>query len=197
MHTSASINQKGGEKEPVCSTKNTAEKIVFALTEESRKQYLPLFSSIGFSALDYDWIDISPMDASAWEQALFQIKPTVLVTCWGTPAIPEGFARSPHMPLRYVCHLAGGVKSIVPRHLIERGVLVSNWGTSISYAVAEHTILLVLGALRNLPAWNSCLDQWPKNITPFACLTLNTRSLRGRRVGLHGFGAIARELVAM
>ncbi len=186
-----------GKKKSASSVKAGAEKILFALTAESKKQYLPLFSSIGFKALDYDWIDISSIDAPAWEKALFQIKPTVLVTCWGTPAIPESFARSPDLSLRYICHLAGGVKPMIPRHLIERGVLVSNWGTSISYAVAEHAILLVLAALRNLPTWNSFLDQWPDKITPFACSVLHTRSLRGRRVGLHGFGAIARELVAM
>ena len=86
---------------------------------------------------------------------------------------------------------------MIPRDLIERGVLVSNWGTSISHTIAEHAILLMLGALRNLPMWRPFLKEWPSTARNPPRKTLKTQSLRGKRVGLHGFGAVARELARL
>jgi phosphoglycerate dehydrogenase-like enzyme len=188
----ASPIEKTAVRAPACT-----QRIVFALTEESKSHYLPLFAEAGFPIAGYDWIDISSRDKTAWEKSLVEINPTLLVTGWGTPAMPESYAQSSCLGLRYVCHLAGSVKPMVPRSLLKRGVLVSNWGTTISHTVAEHAMLLVLGALRNLPAWKDYLDHWKDRVTPFAVYMLQTRSLRGRRVGIHGFGAVARELVEM
>jgi phosphoglycerate dehydrogenase-like enzyme len=173
------------------------ERIAYALAPESRDYYLPLFHSANFDIPRPSWIDTTREDHDGWEKTLFDLDPTILVTGWGTPAIPDRFARSADLSLRYVCHLAGTVKPLVPRHLIERGVLVSNWGASISYIVAEHALLLVLGALRNLRGWDSFFRKWPSTMTPFTGVMLKTKSLRGQRVGLHGFGAIAHELVQM
>ena len=41
------------------------------------------------------------------------------------------------------------------------------------------------------------MRRWPQRDEPHAYLPLETRTLRGKRVGLHGFGSIARELVGM
>jgi phosphoglycerate dehydrogenase-like enzyme len=195
MHTHVGSDAREDIASPHAT--GSATQIAFALAKDSRLHYRPLFDSLGFPAGGNEWIDISGMDEPEWEKTLYEVNPSVLVTCWGTPAIPENYARDPKTSLRYVCHLAGGLRPIIPRCLIERGVSVSNWGTSISHSVAEHAILLVLALLRNLPAWNSYFDHWPGQITPFTASILNTRSLRGKRVGLHGFGAIACELVAM
>lgn len=195
MHTHVGTDAGEVASSPIPIGQTTP--IAFALAEDSKLHYMPLFDSVGFPAREHEWIDFSTMDEPEWEKTLYELNPAVLVTCWGTPAIPEHYARDPRTSLRYVCHLAGGLRPIIPRCLIERGVRVSNWGTSISHSVAEHAMLLVLGLLRNLPAWNSYIDQWPEQITPFAASILNTRSLRGKRVGLHGFGAIACELVEM
>lgn len=89
------------------------------------------------------------------------MKPAVLVTGWGTPKLPDSHAALDALSLRHVCRLAGGVKPLVPRRLIERGVLVSNWGESISYTIAEHAVLLVLGLLRNLPAIGAASNSPP------------------------------------
>lgn len=120
----------------------------------------------------------------------------MLVTGWGTPALPDRFVELDDLPLRYVCHLAGSVRAVTPPRLIERGVLVSNWGAAISHTVAEHAVLLILGALRNLPGWQAHLRRPPPERFTYGS-ELRTLSLRGRRVGLHGFGAIARELAVM
>lgn len=138
------------------------------------------------------WVDVSNIGADQWERLLFEVRPAILITGWGTPDIPERFARWSELPLRYICNVTGGIKSFVPRCLLERGILVSNWGTTISHTIAEHAMLLTLGALRNLPLWNGFMDM-PADRTS----TLRTQSLRGKRIGLHGFGGIARELVGL
>jgi phosphoglycerate dehydrogenase-like enzyme len=184
------------EVEAKSSPATARERIVFALAPESRSYYSRFLASAQFDA-EVEWLDISDLDARGWEKALFSISPTVLVTGWGTPSLTGPFARFPELPLRYVCHLAGSVKNVVPRHMIEKGLLVSNWGTVISHTVAEHAMLLVLGTLRTIKAWDPFLQRWPENDTPFVSMALKTRTLRGKRVGLHGFGAIARELAQM
>jgi len=171
------------------------ERVVFALAPESREQFFPLFHPDEFPAMDCHWLDSSSMKGSEWEKVLSKLQPTVLITGWGTPAIPESFAHAEDISLRYLCHLKGTVRNLVPRCLIERGVWVSNWGPSISYTVAEHALLLVLASLRNLPAWADVMDKWPGRPYPAPKRFVRTNSLRGQRVGLHGFGSIARELV--
>lgn len=118
----------------------------------------------------------------------------VLVSCWATPPLPEDLPVGGPGQLRYVCHLAGSVKSLVPRVLIERGLKVTNWGGSISRTVSECALLLILSALRRSSYWTMAMHlegRWKDKYK------VVTESLFGRTVGFHGFGAIARELVAL
>ena len=113
----------------------------------------------------------------------------MLVTCWKTPPLP------PTLPanLRYVCHLAGSIKHLVTREHIERGLLVSNWGGSISRIVAEWALFHILSCLRRATHWTLAMHKagaWKDGGS-------ETASLFGRRVGLHGFGLVARELVRL
>ncbi len=131
---------------------------------------------------------------TGWRERLDELAPSILVSAWRTPPIPSDWVQAPECPLRYVCHLAGSVRRLVPRAFLERGGVVTNWGTRAAAAVAEHALLLALGALRNSPGWSAFMRQPPETR---AAKQLATRSLFDRRVGLHGFGAIARELVAL
>jgi len=95
--------------------------------------------------------------------------------------------------LKYVCHLAGTVRKLVPRDLIANGVVVTNWGKCISKNVAECTLMLMLMALRRASYWSVAMHRdggWKDQQT-------YTESLIGRRVGIHGFGAISQALVPM
>jgi len=118
----------------------------------------------------------------------------VLVSCWATPPLPEDLPVGGSGQLRYVCHLAGSVKSLVPRSLIERGLKVTNWGGSVSRTVSECALLLILASLRRASAWTIAMHQNGAWKDKYAVVT---ESLFGRTVGLHGFGAIARELVPL
>jgi phosphoglycerate dehydrogenase-like enzyme len=174
-----------------------ADSVLFALAPPTKNYFADFFNPALFPSVPLRWLDPSGVTPRQWRDALFDLKPSVLVTGWGTPALPESYASSKDLSLRYVCHLAGGVKSIIPRRILERGLLVSNWGQAISHTIAEHAVLLVLGLLRNVPEWSGFMDNWQQSSHTFPTRTLSTRSLLGKRVGIHGFGAIARDIVQM
>jgi phosphoglycerate dehydrogenase-like enzyme len=115
--------------------------------------------------------------------------PEVILACWATPPLPTEVPPR----LRYVCYLAGSVRRLVTRAQLERGLLVTNWGNSISRIVAECALFHTISCLRQATRFSLLLhrdggwrDDWEK-----AC------SLFQRRVGLHGFGPVARALLAL
>src|SRR5690606_10686647 len=58
-------------------------------------------------------------------------------------------------------------------------------------SVAEQALLLTLGALRSAPRWRDAIAR------TIPLDALRTKPLRGRRVGLHGFGRIAVRLARL
>lgn len=134
------------------------------------------------------------LGAGDWLSTLREARPRVLVTGWGTPSLPESWLAAPECTLRYVCHVTGSVRRLVPRSFIVNGGVVSNWGALVSPQVAEHALLLALAALRNQPAWRPFILD---SASGRRSHELNTRSLFGRHVGLHGFGSVARALLAL
>ena len=165
------------------------------LSPNERRTFLQSIAA-EFERLQADivWLDATSLSETSWPERLAHHAPEILLTAWTTPPLPAAWLRAPECPLRYVCHLPGSVRRLVPRFFLERGGIVTNWGTLAAAAVAEHALLLGLAALRNLPAWRPYLLQAPAQRSTDA---LATRSLFRRRVGLHGFGAIARELVPL
>lgn len=117
----------------------------------------------------------------------------ILISAWQAPPLNGALTLADLKSLRYVCYLAGSVRKLVPRELMNRGVVVTNWGNSIAATVAECTLMLTLMALRRASHWAIVMHReaaW-KNAAP------DTQSLLGRRVGIHGFGAISQSLVPM
>lgn len=171
------------------------EHVVFVLSPEERDLFFPNEPWMGQVGTRVSWVNAEKWPASVWKKTLHDLRPTVLVTAWSCPSLPRDWGLDEECSLRYVCSITGSVKPRVPREMIERGMLVTNWGSQISDAVAEHAMLMVLALLRGLPAWPEVMTQ--------ACTTfemmpkLRSRSLRGKRVGLHGFGAVARGLVSL
>lgn len=129
-----------------------------------------------------------------WVRQLELWRPEILITGWSTPPLPESWLARADCPLRYVCHVVGSVRQLVPRSFIERGGVVTNWGERISGQVAEHGLLLALAALRNQAAWAPFIARpaATRQITE-----LRTHTLFGLRVGLHGFGSVARALLPL
>jgi phosphoglycerate dehydrogenase-like enzyme len=134
-----------------------------------------------------------PVAPADWQRILREEPASILVSAWQTPPLPPELPVGDNGSLRYVCHLAGTVRKLIPRDLIARGLLVTNWGDSISATVAECALMLTLMALRRASYWAVAMHRegaW-KDSKTFA------QSLIGRRVGLHGLGAIGQRLVPM
>lgn len=121
--------------------------------------------------------------------ALAALAPEVLVAGWATPPLPENLPSS----LRYVCFIAGSVKRLVTRRQLENGLVVTNWGNSISRTVAEAALWHILTSLRRGTHWALALHREQS----WRSAREETASLFGRRIGLHGFGFVAQELVRL
>lgn len=128
-----------------------------------------------------------------WARLWRESPAEILISAWQTPSLNSVVQPPDLKSLRYVCHLAGSVRRLVPRELIERGLIVTNWGGAISPTVAECALMLILMALRRASYWAVAMHRdgaWKNGNT---C----TQSLLGRRVGLHGLGSIGQCLVPM
>jgi len=172
----------------------TPHRIVFALSPWERDFFFPGVPLSGVDGSDAVVVDTTGMDREAWSDFLQAARPSILVSSWGTAPLPES-CLSPASGLRYICHVTGTVRRVVPRQFIAEGGLVTNWGDTAAPMVAEHALLLALSALRILPGWHSYLAQ-PIRERGHALRALKPRTLCGRRVGLHGFGRVARSLLA-
>jgi phosphoglycerate dehydrogenase-like enzyme len=130
---------------------------------------------------------------SDWLQFWKETPAEILVSGWQTPSLNSDLAVADLTSLKYVCHLAGTVRKLVPRELIANGLLVTNWGGAIAANVAECALMLILMAYRRASYWSVAMHRdraWKNSQTL-------THSFLGRRVGIHGFGSIARALVPM
>jgi len=133
------------------------------------------------------WIDpLTPQ--SDWNELLAHLSPEIILSGWQTPSVLVD-----SKALRYVCHIAGSVRKHVPRGLLERGVQVSNWGEMVSETVAEGALNLTLAALRRTQQFGTLMHQE----RGWQWMPAGAQSLFDRRVGVHGFGSVARCLIPM
>jgi phosphoglycerate dehydrogenase-like enzyme len=169
-------------------------RIVAALTKRERELFLERSLSRRAFASHIEFVSEGDMSPGNWPARIEAWQPEVLVSAWSTPPLPTEWLAGQDCPLRYLCHVTGSVRQLVPRSFIERGGLVTNWGEGISGQVAEHALLLVLAALRNQVEWPGFIA---KPVGARHITEIRTRTLFGLRVGLHGFGNIARALIPL
>ncbi len=158
-----------------------------------REDFLPpdLFGAL--KELLPDLLELPPTSAWGGDTEFFaREEPEILITGWGAPRLPASRAAMPSV--QYVCHLPGSVRGLVPRSLLEEGLLVTNWGSCHAGTVAECALMLILCTLRRTAESNLVMHvdkgwKWPNDLRP--------QSLFHRRVGLHGFGAVARSLLPL
>jgi phosphoglycerate dehydrogenase-like enzyme len=164
--------------------------LAVALTAEETADFLPgMIPELRLLAADVRFVDTAGLTPEAYAARLAEINPDVLVACWSTPPLP---ALLPPR-LRYACYVAGGVRNFVSRAHLEAGLVLTNWGSSISRTVAECALLLTLAALRRVGQWVPSLHRdggW-RGDRP------EGGSLFCRRVGVHGFGNSAREFISL
>jgi phosphoglycerate dehydrogenase-like enzyme len=167
------------------------QKLLAVMTPQEIADFLPetLWSEVRSLARDFRLLDPSALGLSDFNRVFADAKPDVLLACWKAPPL----IGTDLSHLRYVCYLAGSVKKLVTRAHVERGLIVTNWGWSVSRVVAECALMLSLASLRRAGHWIPAMQRsgaWKDGRTEAA-------SLFGRRVGLHGFGGIARELIRL
>ncbi len=167
--------------------------ILAVLTPTEAREFLPepMLAQLRALAPEFRLVDSTGFDEAALARELATMNPEVLVACWKTPLLPDALPSR----LRYVCYIAGSLKRVISRAHLERGLLVTNWGGAISRTVAECALFHILACLRNTSHWAIAMHQpgkaaWKNGIT-------DARSLFCRRVGIHGFGPVARELVTL
>lgn len=118
----------------------------------------------------------------------------VVLTGWPTPVFPEALLKTPHSRLKYICHLAGQVSPFLSRKFIDAGLLVTNWGQAGVWTFAEGNIALIYACLKDMHRIGRHMKNPPQWGYSFPH---PTPTLRDKRVGMVGFGAIARLLVEM
>ena len=165
--------------------------IFAALTPAELNDFLPepLLSEVRALAPEFHLFDPTNRSSDEFNRALSEANPEILLAAWKTPSIP---AKLPPR-LRYVCYLCGSVKKLVTAEHLAGGLLVTNWGGSISRIVAEWALFHTLCGLRRASYWSLAMHTqgaWKRTDT-------STASLFGRTVGLHGFGMVAREFVRL
>lgn len=167
--------------------------LLAVLTPTEVREFLPepLLGEVRGLAPKFRLVDPTGMDERDLERELQATNPNILLGCWKTPTLAEKLPADLH----YVCYITGSVKRLISRGHLERGLLVTNWGGSISRTVAEAALFHILACLRNASHWAIAMHQpgvaaWKNGIT-------DARSLFCRRVGIHGFGPVARELVTL
>src|SRR6266853_6324367 len=168
---------------------------IIALSDLEIADFLPgpLWEELEKLLPGYQRISLPLTGPKDWEHLWRGAPADILISAWQTPSLNSTLQPVDLGPLRYVCHLAGSIRKLIPRELIEQGLVVTNWGGSISATVAECTLMLILMALRRASYWAVAMHRdgaWKDR-------TAMTQSLIGRRVGLHGFGVISQSLVPM
>jgi phosphoglycerate dehydrogenase-like enzyme len=165
--------------------------ILAVLTSQEVGDFLPgpMLAELRSLAPEVRLVDSNSLNAESFRQLLHTANPDILIACWKTPALPAQLPAN----LKYVCYLSGSVKKVVTRAHLESGLIMTNWGGSVSRVVAECALLLTLAALRRAGHWIPAMHRegaWKTGNT-------ETASLFDRRVGLHGFGLVARELTKL
>jgi len=116
------------------------------------------------------------------------------ITSWGSPRFTEEVLANADK-LKIIGHAAGSVKPYVTDEVFKRGIIVVNAASAIAKSVAEFTLAMILNCLRAIPQHISAMRKrnwnYKRNRSNY------TWDLRGKKIGLIGFGAVARELVLL
>lgn len=129
-----------------------------------------------------DWADMDDTQL----QALFEGVDGVL-TSWGVHPFPsKAFLECP--TVKILSHAAGGVRW-APRAALEKGVVFTNASRAMAPQLAELCLTFALMGIHNVLELVQP-DRVVNSVKPF-----RRAKLRGKRVGLVGFGWIARSFV--
>lgn len=115
----------------------------------------------------------------------------VIFTGWGCPCISENLEGLIKLP-KLMIHMGGTVSPYIHKSMFDRGIKVCSANELFAVSVAEGTLAYMLSSLREIPRWNTVVQNggWRNDV-------YNTRSLINKKVGLVGFGSVTRQLIKL
>lgn len=153
--------------------------------------FVPGNKVLEFLAAEADWLDIRWCAADD-DATFYRELPDAEVIWHVLRPLSDGDLRRGER-LRLVHKLGAGVNTIDVDAAIELGIAVANMPGANAPSVAEGTVLLMLAALRRLPALDRATRQgrgWPLDPE----LGETVRDIGGCTVGLVGYGNIAKRV---
>lgn len=114
----------------------------------------------------------------------------VCITGWDTPVLDSDVLASADR-LRLIAHTGGSVNPYVTDEAYEKGIQVISGNRVFAISVAEGVIGYALASLRKIPQFSAGLKNgiWPTGF--------ENKGLLDKRIGLVGYGMVARSLVQM
>ncbi len=138
----------------------------------------------------------NPLDRNLNEEELSKLIVDMdgCITSWGSPRFTETVLNNANR-LKIIGHAAGSVKPYVMDEVFKKGIVVVNAASTIAKPVAEFTLAMILNCLRGIPNYVEAMRRKAWSYRDQKSFT--TYDLRGKAVGVVGFGAVARELVKL
>jgi len=169
-------------------------RLLVALTSEEASRFFPEGIDTNRFGRKIEW-HFMPEDlcGEAWREYFCELRPHVILGGWKMPFIPSDIIES-CPDFRYLCYVTGSVRKRIDRSFVERGGVISNWGDAIAPSVAECGLMLTLMGLRQATRYALEMHierSWPRMATP------RPLGLFRRKVGIHGFGSVARALLPL
>lgn len=173
----------------------TAHKLLIALTEDEEKDFLPPKVRAQLEALPIEkqWVRLPVASPEAFNALLVESGATALMAAWACPTLADDLPVGAG-GLEFIGYFPGSIKKKVPRVLLEKGLKVTNWGNTISRTISECGLLLTLSCMRRASHWAVAMHRdgaWKQGLQTV------TQSLFERRVGIHGFGNIAQQMIPL
>lgn len=141
-------------------------------------------------------VEFNPYDRDLTEHELSELIADVdgCITSWGSPKFTVKVLDRARR-LRIIGHAAGSVKPYITEEVFRRGIVVTNAASTIAKSVAEFTLAQILNCLRGIQRHSEAMRRGDWGYRDRKGFT--TIDLRGKRVGLLGFGHVARELTKL
>ena len=103
----------------------SAPNAIIALSELELADFFPGSLRAELAALlpGAEWVHPPFAASNDWVRLWLERPAEILVSAWQTPPLNGPLAPADLNSLKYVCYVAGSVRKLVPRELIERGVV--------------------------------------------------------------------------
>lgn len=114
----------------------------------------------------------------------------IAITGWASPMLP---AYENGWKLKYICHITGELKRIMPPSYFtpDSPVKVTNWGDDFSFATAEGAVALLFSVLKMVPQ----LDALVRKDGNAVNRKIGLCTLHKTRVGIYGLSTIGKIVV--